>query len=58
MTVQKYNRYAGVPHNAGNLLMRIVCFGEMGGPYYKDEIVLCANTKEELVEHCKKEKSN
>lgn len=51
----KYDRTAGVPKNH-YLLMKIDCFGEMGGPYYSDSIVCHSESKDELVELCQQKK--
>ena len=52
--VVKYDRLKGVP-NDHYLLMKIDCFGEMGGPYYSDDIIYHSKSKFALEQLCKKE---
>lgn len=49
--VIQYNRESGVPPNHWKL-MKIDCFGEMGGTPYKDEIKFHSKHKEELITYC------
>lgn len=49
--IVKYDRLKGVP-NDHYLLMKIDCFGEMGGPYYSDRILFHSKSKEALEELC------
>ena len=50
--IVQYDREMGVPANHWKL-MKIICFGEMGGPFYQDVIVVHSTDKESLVEFCK-----
>lgn len=51
--MEKYDRLKGVSPPC-YLLMKITCFGEMGGPYYRDEIIGSASTPEEIIKCCEK----
>jgi hypothetical protein len=55
--VIKYDRLKGVPQDHYKI-MKIDCFGEMGGPYYSDSIIYHSESKDKLVELCEKEKYN
>tara|TARA_R110000751_G_scaffold164464_2_gene270559 strand:- start:1085 stop:1249 length:165 start_codon:yes stop_codon:yes gene_type:complete len=33
--------------------MKVTCFGEMGGPYYSDQIIGSADKKQSIIDHCK-----
>lgn len=48
----KYNRVQGVP-KSHHMLMKIDCFGEMGGPYYSDRILYHSDSKDDLIDFCK-----
>ena len=50
-----YNRLKGVPENH-YMIIKILCFGEMGGPHYKDEIIAHSENRELLKEYCKENK--
>lgn len=51
--MEKYDRLKGVSPPC-YLLMKILCFGEMGGPYYRDEVIGSADTPEEIIRCCEK----
>jgi hypothetical protein len=53
--IVKYDRVKGVPPNH-YMLMKIVCFGEMGGPYYEDKILYHSGSKSELERFCEEKK--
>jgi hypothetical protein len=55
-SVVKYDRVRGLPEGRCYALMKVECFGEMGGPYYKDSILYYAETLSDLEEFCEQQK--
>ena len=53
--IVKYDRIKGVPQDH-YMLMKIDCFGEMGGPCYSDSILYHSSSKEELINFCERQK--
>jgi len=51
----KYDRIKGVPQGH-YMLMKIDCFGEMGGPYYSDRVLYHSASEEKLIDFCKDQK--
>lgn len=49
--IVEYDRYNGIP-KGHYMLMKIECFGEMGGPAYKDEIVCHSFSRQALIDYC------
>ena len=48
----EYDRMEGVPQDH-YMLMKINCFGEMGGPYYSDRVLYHSPSEEKLTNFCK-----
>jgi len=50
--IVKYDRMKGVPQDH-YILMKIDCFGEIGGAYYSDRILYHSYSEEKLTDFCK-----
>jgi len=53
--VIKYDRIKGVPQGH-YMLMKVDCFGEMGGPSYSDRVLYHSPSEEQLINFCKDKK--
>ena len=53
--VIKYDRMKGVPQGH-YMLMKVDCFGEMGGPSYSDRVLYHSPSEEQLINFCKDKK--